>query len=128
MKIAIATDDFLSVTGHIGRCNGFIVYNLENGSIVSRKQIENVFTHHKIGEHQEHHGEHEHSHSHSNLIEGLSGCSHLICTAAGWRVVEDMEKNNIKVVFTDEQDADTAALEFAEGTLAINEDGTCSAH
>ena len=55
MKIGIATDDFMTVTGHIGRCNGFIIYEIENGVIVSREQKENVFTNHKIGEHQEHH-------------------------------------------------------------------------
>ncbi len=131
MKIAVATDNFLTVTGHIGRCNGFIIYQIEDGKIESREQKENVFTHHKIGEHHEHHhGEHghDHSHGHTGLVEGLKGCSHLICTAAGWRAVEDLENNNIKVIFTDEQDADTAALKLSDGTLTINEEGTCKAH
>jgi predicted Fe-Mo cluster-binding NifX family protein len=128
MKIAIATDDFLTVTGHIGRCNGFIIYEIENNSLVSREQKENTFTHHRMGEHEEHHHGHEHAHSHSALVEGLKGCSHLICTAAGWRAVEDLEQNNIKVIFTSEHDADTAALKLADGSLIINEEGTCHAH
>lgn len=132
MKIAVATDDFLTVTGHIGRCNGFIIYEVENGSITSREKKENVFTHHKIGEHEEHHHQgkygHEHTNSHSALVKGLKGCSHLICSAAGWRVVEDLEKNKIKVIFTDEYDADTAASKLADGSLVINEDGTCRAN
>ena len=130
MKIAVATDDFMTVTGHIGRCNGFLIYEIENGAIASREQKENVFTHHKMGEHEEHHhhGGHEHGHSHSALVEGLKGCSHLICTAAGWRAVEDLEQNNIKVIFTNENDADTAALKLADGSLVNNEDGTCHSH
>ncbi|MBI1936862.1 MAG: iron-molybdenum cofactor biosynthesis protein [Ignavibacteriales bacterium] len=128
MKIAVATDDFLTVTGHIGRCNGFIIYELDNTVIANRVQIENTFTHHKMSEH--HHGDHEHNHSHGheNLIEGLKGCSALICTAAGWRVVEDLKRNNINVIFTDEEDADTAVIKFAEGTLEISEEGICRAH
>lgn len=130
MKIAVATDDFLTVTGHIGRCNGFIVYEVENGNIVNREQVENSFTNHRKGEHHHHNGEgeHQHGHSHSNLVEGLNGCSHLICTAAGWRVVEDLKRNNIEVIFTNEIDADTTALKFAEGKLEINNEGVCRAH
>jgi len=127
-KIAVATDDFLTVTGHIGRCNGFIIYEMNKNEIASREQKENTFTHHKMSEH--HHGEHEqnHSHGHESLVEGLKGCSALICTAAGWRAVEDLKRNNIDVIFTNEVDADTAALKFAEGTLEISEEGICRAH
>ncbi len=125
-KIAVATDDYLTVTGHIGRCNGFIIYELAENKIVNREQKENKFTNHKIGEHL--HGSHDHTHSHSRLIDALTGCSHLICASAGWRVVEDLKNNNIEVIFTDEIDADSTAIKFAEGTLPINEDGTCHTH
>lgn len=125
-KIAVATDDFLTVTGHIGRCNGFIIYELNGNQIVNREQKENTFTHHKTGEHQ--HSEHNHSHGHESLIEGLQGSSALICTAAGWRAVEDLKRNNIDVIFTGEVNADIAAIKFAEGTLEINEEGICRAH
>lgn len=127
MKIAIATDDFLTVTGHIGRCNGFIIYDIIDNEIKNRMQVENNFTNHRMGEHHHNH-EHGQSHSHSNLIGALSGCSNLICTAAGWRVVEDLKSNGIDVVFTNEENADAVALKFAAGTLEINEDGTCRTH
>lgn len=122
-KIAVATDDYLTITGHIGRCNGFIIYELADSKIINRIEKENKFTAHKIGEH-DHHGEH----SHARLIEALSGCSHLICTSAGWRVVEELNSFQIEVIFTDESDADTAVQKFIEGELEINEDGTCRSH
>lgn len=125
-KIAVATDDYKTVTGHIGRCNGFIIYELDKNIIVNSEQKENTFTHHKIGEH--HHGGHDHPHGHARLIDALAGCSHLICTSAGWRVVEDLKNNNIEVVFTDEVDAEGAVQKFVDGTLIINEDGTCHTH
>lgn len=122
-KIAVATDDYLTVSGHIGRCNGFIIYELTDSKIISRIEKENKFTAHKIGEH-DHHGEH----SHAKLIEALSGCSHLICTSAGWRVVEELNSFKIEVIFTDESDAYIAVKKFVEGKLVINEDGTCRNH
>ncbi len=130
MKIAIATDDFFTVTGHIGRCNGFIIYEINNGKIESRKQLENTFTNHRKGGELYHHGEgiNEHRHGHSHLVDGLKGCSYLFCTAAGWRVVEDLKKNNIDVLFTNEVDADLAAQKFAEGKLEVSDEGVCRAH
>ena len=127
-KIAIATDDFISVTGHIGRCSGFIIYEMKEGKIASRVQTDNVFTNHRNGEQHNSNHEHGHAHSHAGLVEGLSGCSHLICSAAGWRVVEDLKQNNIEVVFTKESDADTVALNFAAGKLEMTDTGVCRAH
>lgn len=37
MKIAVATDDFKTVTGHVGRCNGFLVYEILDGKIVNQE-------------------------------------------------------------------------------------------
>jgi predicted Fe-Mo cluster-binding NifX family protein len=128
MKLAVATDDFKTVTGHIGRCNGFLIYEIDDKKIIAKEEKENTFTLHKIGEH--HHGQHDHNHSHGHarLVDALKGCSHLICSAAGWRVVEDLKQNNIEVIFTDEESAEYAALKFAEGTLVINSEGVCKAH
>jgi predicted Fe-Mo cluster-binding NifX family protein len=126
MKIAIATDDFASVTGHVGRCNGFLVIDVENERVVNVEKRENNFTHHKM------HGGHDHSqshgHSHSNLVEGLMDCSHLICTAAGWRLQNDFEAAEKIVIFTNEKDAEQAALKLALGTLEINTEGACHSH
>ena len=127
MKIAIATDDFVNVTGHIGRCNGFLVYEIEGGKIKSVEQRENNFTHHKMHGH-EHDNNHSHGHSHANLVEGLSDCSHLICSAAGWRLQEDFLNAGKELIFTDEELAEEAALKFSNGTLRINSDGACHSH
>jgi predicted Fe-Mo cluster-binding NifX family protein len=124
MKIAVATDDFVHVTGHVGRCNGFIVYEIEENKILSSEQRENNFTHHKTSSAQPH----SHGHSHFNLVNGLSDCSTLICTSAGWRLQEDFNNNSKELVFTNETLAEDAALKFVTGTLAINSDGACRAH
>ena len=128
MKVAVATDDFINVTGHVGRCNGFLVYEIEDGKIVNVESRENNFTNHKRSEHHSHGHEHSHGHSHSALVEGLSDCSHLICTAAGWRMENDFKNVGKELIFTDEKIAEIAALKLAEGSLQINSDGACHSH
>ena len=124
MKIAVATDDFSTVTGHVGRCNGFLVYTIEETKILDVEQRDNSFTHHKTSEHHDH----THGHSHSALVNGLSDCSHLICTSAGWRLRDDIEKAGKELIFTSENDAKLAAQKYLDGTLEINVDGACHAH
>ena len=131
MKIAVATDDEVMVTGHVGRCNAFIVYTIEEDNISQKEVRENTFTNHKRqNHHEEHHqGEsHAHGHGHSNLITALADCEALIFTSGGWRVVEDLKTNNIKPILTDEPIADQAALKYAKGELQSKDDNVCNHH
>lgn len=131
MKIAIATDDFLTVTGHVGRCAGFIVYNIEKGEIINEEKRENNFTNHGKGNSHDHSHSHDHEHGkngHARLAEGLNDCSHLICHGAGWRLVEDLKSGNINLVLTKELDAKTAAINLENGTLIIDDSLTCHSH
>lgn len=142
MKVAIASDDNKTITGHIGRVRGFIIIQVEGGEVKLKEYRPNVFTRHgrtENGEEHGHHGEghghghhhneeHGHGHGHENLAEGLKDCSHLICTGAGWRVVEDLKSLGVEVVFTNETDAEQAAVKFEKGELEMNVDGTCHAH
>lgn len=124
MKIAVATDDYVTVTGHIGRCNGFMILDIEDHKILSTEQRENNFTHHKTSADHSH----SHGHSHLSLVNGLSDCSALICTSAGWRLQEDFKTNGKELIFTNENLVEDAAIKFANGTLAVNSDGACRAH
>lgn len=140
MKLAIASDDSSTVTGHIGRVRGFLIFSIADGQIISKEYRQNLFTHHRITnnceepEEEQAHHKHgqpfgkEHSHGHGKLAEGLKDCSHLICHGAGWRVVEDLKKVGIEVIFTTETDAVAAAIKYSKGELEINENGACHAH
>jgi predicted Fe-Mo cluster-binding NifX family protein len=131
MKVAVATDDGVMVTGHIGKCNAFIVYTIENGHIANTEVRENNFTHHRqrANNHEHHHSKgHSHGHGHSNLIEALSDCETLIFTSGGWRLVEELKKTSIKPILTNESLAETAALKYAKGELQTKEDNICNNH
>lgn len=131
MKIAIATDDYLNVTGHVGRCAGFLIYDVEKGEIINEEKRENNFTNHGKGNAhgQAHQHNHEHGkNGHERLAEGLNDCSHLICHGAGWRLVEDLKAENIELILTRETDAKTAAVKLEKGELVIDKDLTCHSH
>jgi len=126
MKIAVATNDSRRVTGHIGKCRAFMIFEIENGKVLNKELRENTFTHHKTGEHlHQHHGEGGGAHSHSHLIEGLKDCSILISKGGGWRVVEDLKSHNIKTLFSDEDFIEAAVDKFIKGELVNNENLVC---
>ncbi len=115
MKIAVATNDFQTVAGHVGRCKGFIIYELnEKGEITNKKEVENAFTNHGAGGHHEHGAGHGHGNAahgeaaHSRIAEGIEFANWLICRAAGPGLVNSLAANNIRVAFTKIGSADEA--------------------
>ena len=115
-KIAIATNDGVRVTGHIGKCRSFMIFELEGNKIVNKELRENVFTHHRMNEGHQHHGEGG-GHSHTGLINGLKDCGYLISSGGGWRVVEDLKQNNIIPIFSDINLIEEAVDKFIKGEL-----------
>ena len=128
-KIAFATNDQTSITGHLGRCRSFMIVTIEENKISNKEPRENVFTHHRMhnqdNKHEHHHGEGG-GHSHTGLIEGLKDCSYLVSKGGGWRVVEDLKQNNIIPIFTDIDLIDDAANKFINGELINNPELTCN--
>ncbi|MGB5287940.1 MAG: NifB/NifX family molybdenum-iron cluster-binding protein, partial [Ignavibacteriaceae bacterium] len=119
------------VTGHIGRCRGFAVFEINDGKILNKEARENLFTNHRRGG-AHHHGEGEghggqgHGrHSHEHLINGLKDCSYLISSGGGWRVVEDLKQHKITTVFTNEEFIDNAVNKFIKGELKNESDLVC---
>jgi predicted Fe-Mo cluster-binding NifX family protein len=136
MKIAVATNDQIRVTGHIGKCKSFMVYEIEGEKIINKELRENLFTNHRMHghDHHEHHGNggsgQEHhgnggGHSHLHLIEGLKDCEYLISKGGGWRVVEDLKQHNIKTLFADEELIEDAVNKFIKGGLKNDENLIC---
>jgi predicted Fe-Mo cluster-binding NifX family protein len=115
-KIAIATNDQLRVTGHIGRCRSFMVYEIDGEKIINKELRENSFTNHRRGDEHQQHGENG-GHNHNHLIEGLKDCHYLISSGGGWRVVEDLKQHNIITLFTDIEMIEDAVNKFINGEL-----------
>ena len=134
MKIAIASNDQVRVTGHLGRCKSFIIYEAAEGKVERKEIRQNTFTHHGAGnhgnhEHHEHHGHGEgHHHSHAALVENLNDCEVLIFQSGGWRIIEDLKSANIIPFLTDEKIADEAAEKYLNGELVERLENSCHHH
>lgn len=126
-KIAIATDDGIRVTGHLGRCRSFMIYELDGDKVISKELRENVFTNHRLQQMHQHHAE-GNEHSHTHLINGLKDCSYLISSGGGWRVVEDLKQNNITPVFSSINLIEEAIDKFIRGELKDDEGLICNHH
>jgi predicted Fe-Mo cluster-binding NifX family protein len=125
MKIAVATNDQKRVTGHIGKCKSFMIYEIEGGKIINKELRENLFTNHRMHGHDHQNHGNGGGHSHSHLIEGLKDCEYLISKGGGWRVVEDLKRYNIKTLFADEELIEDAVNKFIKGELINDERLTC---
>ncbi len=125
MKIAVATNNKETVAGHVGKCKAFLVYEIENEKIKRIELRENTFTNHNRDQHQHHHG-YGGGHGHGRLVEGLKDCSTLIFKSGGWRMIENLQENNIHPIITDEKIADTAVEKFIKGELEEQELTGCN--
>ncbi len=124
-KVAIATNDQIRVTGHIGKCKAFMVFELDGEKIIHKELRENQFTNHRRSSEHHHHGEGEGRHSHEHLINGLKDCGYLISSGGGWRVVEDLKQHSITTLFTDVELIDDAVKKFIKGELKNETDLVC---
>jgi predicted Fe-Mo cluster-binding NifX family protein len=129
MKIAVATNDFVTVAGHVGRCRGFVIYEVnDKGEITNKKNVENTFTNHHAGE--EHHA-HGHAHSqahaegtHNRIAEGIEFADYLVCRAAGPGLVNSLAANGIRTVFSKIDSADEAVKLLVQNALP-NDESEC---
>lgn len=132
MKIAVATNNEKTVAGHVGRCRAFLVYEIEDEKIKRVELRENTFTNHGNSAHQHNHGQYGHrqgmGHGHGRLVEGLQDCNYMIFKSGGWRMIENLQENNIQPILTDEKFTDDAVNKFIKGELETRELEDCHEH
>lgn len=125
MKIAIASDDQVQISGHFGRTKGFLIFSIEENKISQKEYVLNNFTGHAQGHH--HDGEHDHSHQHSHggILEALKDCEIVISRGMGRRLLIDFESVGKEVFVTNVVNADEAVENYLNGNLHHDPDKTC---
>lgn len=126
MRIAVPSDDGISIATHTGRAGGFIIFELENYQAVKLEYRSNQYTAHAKGEcnGEKSDGPHQH-HSHLELLGALHDCQVMIAHGMGPRLVADLSRRGIEVVFCDHEVAEDAAGQFAAGELVSTGKSCC---
>jgi len=133
MRIAIATDDGAEVSGHTGRCQGFVIFDVNVGQAQRVEDRANTFTGHAQGLcTHEHDGEPGSApgvghHSHAALLENLGDCEALVTRGLGRRLIQDLASRGITAYVCAPMTADEAAQQFAAGKLVVAQGcGSCA--
>jgi predicted Fe-Mo cluster-binding NifX family protein len=107
MKIAVASDDRKTISHHFGRASGFEIFEIKNNRIFNQVYRKNIGK--RTGECG--------SCNHDVMITNLKDCDVLICYGMGRRIYDDLTKNNIQAVVTDEKTVDEAVKKFIKKEL-----------
>lgn len=106
MKIAVTSQNFLTITQHAGRTRRFLVYDAEPGREpveIERLNLPSGMAFHDLPDAAAH---------------PIDGVDVLICGSAGQRLLERMASRGIDAVPTTETDPIKAVKAYLSGTLA----------
>lgn len=123
-RIAIASNDGENISAHFGRTRGFVVYDVDDGTITTHEFRSNTFTGHARG--LEGAG-HQHD-RHGPILAALDDCSVVISRGMGRRIFDDLQHNGIEVFVTDEGTVEKALQLYLEGNLIDRPEQRCNHH
>ncbi len=124
MKIAVITDDGVTISKHFGRARSYLVITIEGGKVVGKENRSKLSHDHFQGQshhedhHDEHHGTDHASHGrHLSMAETISDCTTLLCGGMGRGAYESMRQLNVQPLVTDLENIDEAVQAFIDGKL-----------
>lgn len=121
MKIAIASDDKLTIAAHFGRTRGFVIYNINDQNIEEKKYRPNTFTGHARGlEHAGHEVD-----RHGPVLNALGDCAVVISHGMGRRMYDDLKNAGIQSIITAETHIRTALDAYVKGELIDQPERGC---
>ncbi len=124
MKIAIPTNDMVTISSHFGRSKGFLIVELKNNQIEKKEYVINTFTAHV--KNKNNHDEHgNHNHSHQGIFNALGNSHVVIAKGMGHRLFNEFSENDIKVYITKETNIDNAVKLLVQGKLKPNKELCC---
>ena len=121
MKIAIASDDEKTISAHFGRTRGFVIYEIENGSIKNKEYRINDFTFHAQGLIDAPHT----MDRHTGILEALNDCQVVISNGMGRRIYDDLQSAKIDAFIVRETVAEEALNLYLKNELKDYPDEGC---
>lgn len=124
MKIAVISEDRITVSQHFGRAPFYVVVTVEDGKIVN-KEIRDKAGHHTFSASGhpetapgERHGYDAGAQSrHATMAQTIDDCKVLITGGMGWGAYESLKSHNIEAIVTDIENIDEAIKLYLQGKL-----------
>lgn len=114
-RIAISTDDKLTVSDHLGTCKYVVIYDIENNDVVNEEFIENKFTHIK--------GKKD---SHGGFVAALQSCDVVISRGIGTGLEQGLTAHGVDVCIIHDQGRLMFILfAFLQGQVTRSEERVC---
>ncbi len=107
MRIAIPTNDKITIFKRTGRADAFLIFEIDQ---VSVKEVDYRKNLHNHDDHE--HSEDHHNHSHDELVETLSDCSFVLVNVIGKNLLADLTNSGIIVFKTKEKNIKNAIADF----------------
>lgn len=121
MRIAFPTVDGARLSAHFGRCQSFLILEVEGGAIRSREIRANDQNHghaHAPGHDHGHPHGHAHAHDHNAFVRLLGDCQAVLCAGIGPGARQALELAGLPIHLVSlKAQAEELALALAAGTL-----------
>lgn len=124
MKIAVISDNGITLSQHFGMAPLYVVATVEKGKVTG-KETRNKMGHQHFGtgQHPEHKPGEKHGFDadaqdkHAQMAQNIDDCQVLLAGGMGWGAYESMKSRGLEVVITDIKDIEQAVKIYIEGKL-----------
>ena len=128
MKIAVVTDDQITISRHFGRAHYYLVFTVEDGKVV-QKELRPKLGHDQFQQEEHHEHEHDHDHQqghgfgqhsqdkHSRMMANIGDCQVLLAGGMGLGARASLEAIGVKPILTNVREIDAAVQAYLAGEL-----------
>lgn len=124
MKIAVVTEDELTISQHFGRAPWYMVFTVENEKISGKEKRAKMGHSHFAGQEGPHAtggGQHGYDmvsqNRHASMADAIADCQVLIAGGMGMGAFDSMKSYNIEPVVTDVKNIEEAIKLYLQGKL-----------
>ena len=124
MKVGVVTDDNKTISPHFGKAQYYLVYEIQDGAILSKETRPKSSHHHREtvqlhrpdamqqGGPQHHQDAVSEGNTHDNMLSNVRDCEALISRGMGYGMHAAIEQLGIKSYITNKPTADEAVKEY----------------
>lgn len=127
MKIAVVTDDGVTVSQHFGLARYYAVLAVEGQRVLGREMLDRSGTLPPVDEHQPHQGLTGEidchgtgtaaAAAHLRMVRPIQGCEVLLARGMSWSARECLLGAGIRPILTDLESLEEAVQAYLEGTI-----------